>query len=306
MYIEAHKARDDSQNSKEVEMRSKKEIESSIEEQWKEIPKAGILHDEIKARMWRNIQNATIERRRRNYRWITAACAVLLLSVGGYQSLRYITPYQQEMVATITAQQDIRLLHLPDGTRVWVNQNTEIEYPVHFAENERNIVLKGEAFFEVARDSSRPFVITSGSIKTTVLGTSFNVKAYEDKTTEVQVRTGKVKVEGEANTVFLVRGYAGIFAPESKTIRKQKIHKLEPEWKKVLIDVDGLTLAQVLEKLQPLHSFDVEYAHDALKNLTIKGALDTRQGFDEILQTVAFALEIEIRPLGNNRYHVSQ
>lgn len=287
-------------------MRSKKEIENSIEEQWNQIPRLGLLHDDIKARMWRNIQSATIERRRRNYRWIAAACVLLLLSVGSYQSFLYFAPYQQEMVATVTSPRDIRILHLPDGTRVWVNENTEIEYPVHFAKNERNIVLKGEAFFEVARDPSKPFIITSGSIKTTVLGTSFNIKAYESKTTEVQVRTGKVKVEGEANTVFLVRGYAGVFAPESKIIRKQKIDRLEPEWKKILIDVDGLTLAQVLEKLQPLHSFDVEYVHDDLKNLTIKGALDTRQGFEEILQTVAFALEIEIKPIGNNRYSISQ
>lgn len=287
-------------------MRSKKEIENSIREQWNQIPNQGILPHEIKARMWKNIQKATMERRRRNYRWIAAACVLLIMSVAGYQSFLHFNTAQQEMIATKTSLQDIRILHLPDGTRVWVNQNTEIQYPAHFGENERNIVLKGEAFFEVARDSSRPFIITSGAIKTTVLGTSFNVKAYEGKTTEVQVRTGKVKVQDEENTVFLVRGYAAVSVPESKTISKQKIHKLEPDWKKILLDVDGLTLAQVMEKLQPLHSFDVEYAHDDLKNLAIKGALDTRQDFEEILQTISFALEIEIKPIGPNRYAISR
>lgn len=287
-------------------MRSKKEIENSIKEQWSQIPNEGILPHEIKVRMWRNIQKATLEKRRRNYRWMAAACALLLLSIGGYRSFPYFNPSQQEMIATKTYQKDIRILHLPDGTRVWVNQNTEIEYPVHFSENERSIVLKGEAFFEVARDPSRPFIITSGAIRTTVLGTSFNVRAYEDKTTEVQVRTGKVKVEGEANTVFLGRGYAAVFVPENKILSRQKIDKLEPEWKKILIDVDGLTLAQVAERLQTLYSFDVEYAQDDLKNLTIKGALDTRQSFEEILHTIAFALEIEIKPIGNNSYAISR
>lgn len=287
-------------------MRSKKEIENSIKEHWNQIPDKGILPDEIKMRMWRNIQKATLERRRRNYRWISAACAVLLLLVGGYQSFLHLTPSQQEMIATRTFQQDIRILHLPDGTRVWVNQNTEIEYPVHFAENERKIILKGEAFFEVARDPSRPFIITSGGIKTTVLGTSFNVKAYEDETTEVRVRTGKVKVEGEANTVFLGKGYAAVSVPESKILSRQRMDKLEPEWKKILIDVDGLTLEQVTERLQTLYSFNVEYTHDDLKNLTIKGALDTRQSFEEILNTIAFALEIEIKPIGHNSYAISK
>lgn len=287
-------------------MKSKKDIEDSIRKEWDETPNKGILPNDIKSRMWMNIQKATIDRRRRNYRWIAAASIALVLSVAGYQSFFNRTFSSVATVATKTFPQDIRLLRLPDGTRVWVNQNTEIEYPAQFAANERTVTLKGEAFFEVEKDPSRPFIITSGAIKTTVLGTSFNVHAYDGAAPEVHVRTGKVKVESSRNTVFLERGYAAIFTPESKMLKKLKTDVLDPKWKKVLIDVDGLTLAQVIEKLQPVHPFVVEYADKDLKNLKIKGTLDTRQGFDEMLQTIAFALEVDIKLVGKNIYAVSK
>lgn len=285
-------------------MRSKKEIEDSIKKDWDEAPLKGILPGDMKERMWMNVQKATIYKRKRNYRWIAAACAVLLLSVLGYQSFSDRTFSPAATVATKTFPDDIRLLRLPDGTRVWVNENTEIQYPEQFADNRRAVALKGEAFFEVAKDPSRPFIITSGAITTTVLGTSFNVKAYAGAQPEVHVRTGKVKVEGGHNTVFLEKGYAAMLPPGGKAVRKQKIDVLEPEWKKVLIDVDGLTLGQVVETLQPIHAFTVEYASQDLKGIRLEGIIDTRQGFDKMLQTVAFALELEIKPIGNNRYVV--
>jgi transmembrane sensor len=287
-------------------MKSKKDIEDSIRKEWDETPNKGILPNDIKSRMWMNIQKATVDKRRRNYRWIAAASVALLLSVAGYQSFFNHTISSVATVATKTFPEDIRLLRLPDCTRVWVNQNTEIEYPAQFAENERTVTLKGEAFFEVEKDSSRPFIITSGAIKTTVLGTSFNVNAYAGSAPEVHVRTGKVKVESSENTVFLERGYAAVFKPESKILKKLKTNILDPDWKKVLIDVDGLTLAQVIEKLQPVHPFAVEYADKDLKNLKIKGTLDARQGFEEMLQTVAFALEVNIKLVAKNTYAVSK
>lgn len=256
--------------------------------------------------MWLHIQNATLDRYKLVYRWATAACAILLLSVAGYQSFLDLHPVPAEAIVTRTFSKDIRLLRLSDGTRVWVNQNTEIEYPNEFAANERVVKLKGEAFFEVAKDPSRPFIISSGAIKTTVLGTSFNVKAYDDLTPEVHVRTGKVKVESRQNTVFLERGYAAILTAANKTIKKQKTTVLEPGWKKALIDIDGLTLAEVIAKLQSDHTFSVAYADEDLKDLKIKGTLDARQGFSEILQTVAFALEIKIEPMGKEHYAISK
>ncbi|MEZ0129417.1 FecR family protein, partial [Flavobacterium sp. LBUM151] len=164
---------------------------------------------------------------------------------------------------------------------------------------------RGEAFFEVKRDTSHPFVICSGPIKTTVLGTSFNVKAYDNHHPEVNVRTGKVKVETNENTVFLLRGDKAVYGATTSRVSKQKTTVLEPEWKKVLMYVDDLTLEQVITKLKTDHQFEVTYLDENLRNLKMQGTLDTRQGFYEMLQTIAFALEIKIQSTGNKTYLIS-
>lgn len=277
-----------------------------LREEWNAIPNRGILPNETKSRMWDNIRIATVDRYKSFYNWTAVACIVFIFSITSYQIFTQVNKNKIEVAVTKTFNDDIRLLCLSDGTRVWLNENSEIGYPVQFAKNERLVTLKGEAFFEVKRDPSRPFIITSGTIKTTVLGTSFNVKAYDDNKPEVNVRTGKVQVESLKNTVLLERGDKAVYRPDNLLLQKQKTNVLEPEWKKVLIYVDGLTLDEVLTKLKTDHQFEVNYLRDDLKNLTIKGTLDTRQGLYEMLQTIAFALEIKIRSTGNNTYLVSK
>jgi len=277
-----------------------------LREEWDEIPNTGFVPNEIKSRMWNNIRSNTIDKYRLIYRWAAAACLLFILSAIGYQALLKPDYIHQEAIVTTTFPEDIRLLRLPDGTRVWLNQNTKIEYPKQFASNERMIKLNGEAFFEVKRDPSRPFIISSGVIKTTVLGTSFNVKAYNGNAPEVHVRTGKVKVESKQNAVFIEKGYAAIYVPTNKSMKKEKTTIVEPEWKKVLIDVDGLTLEQIIQKLESGHHFSIEYSSENLKQLKIRGTLDTRQGFSEMLQTIAFALQVDIKQVGKNNYVISE
>ncbi|WP_264537455.1 FecR family protein [Flavobacterium sp. N1736] len=274
-----------------------------LKDEWNAIPNRGILPDEVKSRMWKNIRNVTVDKYRNVYNWIAVACAVFILSVAGYYNfIQFNNRHKIEIASTRTFNKDIRLLNLPDGTRVWLNENTEIEYPKQFTGKERRITLKGEAFFEVKRDPSHPFVISSGPIKTTVLGTSFNVKAYNNHVPEVNVRTGKVKVETEENTVFLIRGDKAVYGAKTAMLSKQKTTVLEPKWKKVLMYVDDLTLEQVIDKLKTDHKFEVTYLDENLRNLKMQGTLDTRQGFYEMLQTISFALEIKIEPTGNNTY----
>ncbi|MDE7374724.1 MAG: FecR family protein, partial [Odoribacter sp.] len=73
-------------------------------------------------------------------------------------------------------------LTLSDGTRVWLNAETELKYPVTFTGEVREVTLEGEAYFEVAKNSARPFVVKSEKLEIKVLGTSFNVKAYPQET----------------------------------------------------------------------------------------------------------------------------
>ena len=96
---------------------------------------------------------------------------------------------------------------LSDGTKVWINSDSELEFPNRFGEDIREVKLKGEAYFEVTSDSRKPFYVLAGETKVHVLGTAFNVSAYrEDRQTEVALLRGKVSFDVKDKVYVLVPG----------------------------------------------------------------------------------------------------
>lgn len=88
---------------------------------------------------------------------------------------------QEEWNKVVTSVGGEYVVELSDGTRVWLNANTTFNFPVDFVRQERVVKLRGEAYFEVAKDAKRPFIVETEGTRTRVLGTSFNVKAYPDE-----------------------------------------------------------------------------------------------------------------------------
>ena len=106
-----------------------------------------------------------------------------------------------EMNKIITTTGGFYSLVLSDGTRVWLNSESELEFPVLFGRGERVVKLEGEAFFEVAPDSMRPFIVNTSDVRTRVLGTSFNIKAYKNECDVITTLfTGNVDVATLADT----------------------------------------------------------------------------------------------------------
>jgi len=153
------------------------------------------------------------EQKRTSYKkWMVAAsfaglvCLSALIPQVRNKILNYVDPVTNKQLTAANGQ--VINCTLADGTRVWLNGGSKLSYPSKFRGTLREITLAGEAYFEVAHDATKSFIIHTGAIKTQVLGTSFNVKAYpEDSFVKVDVITGKVGVvtqlpEGAA-TVFL-------------------------------------------------------------------------------------------------------
>jgi transmembrane sensor len=137
-------------------------------------------------------------------KWIGVA-ALLLALTGIYFYKSDITglfnPDAKIQMASATTER--KQFQLADGTKVWLSPNSKLSYPNKFDDSERRVTLDGEAFFEVTHDAKHPFIIKSGELSTTVLGTSFNVTAYtKQRTINVTLVTGKVAValNGNNNT----------------------------------------------------------------------------------------------------------
>ncbi|RPE08850.1 DUF4974 domain-containing protein [Chitinophaga lutea] len=130
--------------------------------------------------------------RRIRTRWWTAAAAVLVLAIGTGAWLLFRQP-AMEMVQTAAGERTT--ITLPDGTRVWLNVSSRLEYARDMHNGQRTVQLRGEGYFEVAPQTEHPFVIRTADLSVQVLGTAFNLRAYpEDASLETTLVEGKVAV----------------------------------------------------------------------------------------------------------------
>lgn len=134
---------------------------------------------------------------RRILRYAGIAAAVVLIVLGSYYSAA-LTHADRELITLLTAKGNVGEFTLPDGTKVWLNGESRLKFDAEFSGKTRDVVLTGEAFFEVRKDSLRPFRVTMNDLQVEVLGTSFDAMNYSlGSNEEIVLRTGSVKITGE-------------------------------------------------------------------------------------------------------------
>lgn len=207
---------------------------------------------------------------------IAVAASVTAIFSAGYifrkQLDSWLNPvtYQE----TVALNGEIKLITLPDGTTICLNAGSRLKYPDKFKENTREVTLTGEAFFKVAHDSSKPFIIHSGKIKTTVLGTSFNVKAYtEDKSVKITVVSGKVGVVPTTSrhpAVLLTSNMQMVYNKTSQTLLTEKIDDASSviSWQQGKLQYHNTPLFDVLADVQRKYNVEIR-ADKNLLNCTL-------------------------------------
>lgn len=164
-------------------------------------------------------------------------------------------------------------LELADGTNVWLNAETELEYLVPFAAGERRVKLNGEAYFEVAK-SDVPFVVAFKGMEIQVLGTKFNVQAYEDSE-----RFAATLVEG---SIALETGAEALKLQPGEQVRKEGEHLVVETvdvtnciaWKDGVIAFEGERLEDIMEKLGRWYDIEVFYQNPEVKDMRFTGNID--------------------------------
>ena len=172
---------------------------------------------------------------------------------------------------------------LSDGTKVWLNSDTEFEYPTYFEGQERVVSLKGEAYFEVTHDEQKPFVVTSGEQRVRVLGTSFAVQAYDDGTPLLTtLEEGSVEVAYENKRVVLVPGEQDLVSNDTMSVRGVNTFEYTAWRSGVFIFVD-MPLVQIMNTLSKWYNINVFYASSSLGNIRFTGELRRYADIEELL-----------------------
>ncbi len=178
---------------------------------------------------------------------------------------------------------------LADGTKVWLNENTELKYPVNFAGEQREVYLEcGEVYLEVAKDKKHPFVMHTAGGDVRVLGTWFNVKLLDDNKMEATLVEGKVQVcSGEAETVLKPNQQAVVGKGEKEISVKEVEIEDVIYWKENIFLFKDVCLEKIMERLSDWYGFKVEYRNHSVKNERFYISIDKYGEVDKILELMS-------------------
>ncbi len=188
-------------------------------------------------------------------------------------------------------------LVLPDGTKVWLNSSSSITYATLFKGNERSVTVSGEAYFEVAKDASKPFRVhvasalkEMGETVIQVLGTDFNINAYGDETpVKTTLLQGSVSVKTGNNSALLKPGQQALV--ESTThinLNKDVDVAKEVAWKNGLFNFNNEKLKSIMPQIARWYNVDVVYENKDVQNIMITGEIERKANLSEVLKILTF------------------
>lgn len=242
-------------------------------------------------------------------RWIGWASAAVIALAVGFWFTNNPTTTGVDMVAMETGFQEKQTIQLADGTKIYLNENSSLNYPTAFTSETRTVELTGEAFFEVAKNAAKPFIITTNKAKVTVLGTSFNVRAKIAETaTEVVVKTGKVRLENTEGDkkVELVANQKGVYEAANNTIAQSPENDMnEMAWHSDKILFRGTPLKDILDELQTQFEVTIKLENTNLSSCKIDGIHKRSDGVKKILTEIASGIEMKVKELGNTSYELT-
>lgn len=180
---------------------------------------------------------------------------------------------------------------LQDGSKVILNSGSSIRYLKNFEADKRIIFLEGEAYFEVAKDTLRPFSVITDGVKTTALGTAFNISAYKKEDTNVSLVEGKVAVDVEENIVALEKGEELKINPDTKKVKKGQFDtELVLAWTKKNIIFQQVKMMEAIRVLENWYGVKFILRNKPVTDLLIHGVYE-----DETLENVLEGLSYTAR-----------
>jgi len=239
-----------------------------------------------------------ISKSRRIWRMPAVAAAVFTALILGRV---WLYPYLKETNSPqvyasntfIQSDSTVIYIRLPDSSGVWMNAHSTLSYdPVKFADKERRVSLQGEAYFEVAKNPARPFVVVSGTIATRVLGTGFNVQTYQqDELIRITLVHGSIAVDdSSAGKSTLLRPHQQL--QYHKESRKWNVmafnHNPAQNWMNGILSFHDATLAEVLDDLAHHYNVTIGYDHRIAANKRVTIDIKTHNNIETVLNSILF------------------
>lgn len=204
-------------------------------------------------------------------------------------------------------------LVLADGTKVWLNSETEIAFSVPFDKHQRHVFLKGEAYFDVAHDKQRPFIVSTKQQDVEVLGTEFNIRAYSDKKSTITTLVeGKIKTDldllsKDHKVEVLLPNQQLIF--DTDNLKSVK-HHVDPypftAWKNGRFVFRNETLTDFFQTLERWYDVEIFIQDSSLKNIRYTGDLPRYKNLESILKLIEIEMGVKIKYDGEKKIYITR
>ena len=263
---------------------------------------------------WEKVEGQMNQNKKKTFQlsWAYRVAAVFLLLLATTFTFWYLNNGKQSLKEVATSQFDYSNpeIVLPDGSKVRLNHGSKLIYPGKFKGDYREVTLQGEAFFDVAKNPQKPFIIKANGAQVKVLGTSFNVYAYDQSSTiEVIVRTGKVELaEGvnkkEEEKILLMPGEKGTYNKQSKKIVKEAA--FDPNnlsWLTHEIEFRYTKLSDVIQTLQRAYNLQITVDEKIDMNQPISATFNEQQP-EYIMEVITMTLNLNLKKESDHQYHI--
>ena len=204
-------------------------------------------------------------------------------------------------------------LVLSDNTVVWLNAGSRLVYPSRFEDKTREVLLFGEAFFEVSKDAEKPFIVKTSDLQIKVLGTQFNISAYsEDKIIQTVVKEGSVSIMQNNSGLFerdlLLK--PNQMASFNRVSKDTKVYEVDASyyslWTRGLLSFDEIDFNRIVKKVERFYNITIGFSEPILGTIRITGKLDLKQKREEVLEYLEKVSLTTIEKLEDNQYMVKK
>jgi ferric-dicitrate binding protein FerR (iron transport regulator) len=264
---------------------------------------------EIKKRIRQEKKTLEIKKKPHTlWKWLSyAAVAFVCISLGIGSHWYYMrqVPLSDPLDYVVSADNGQRAsVVLPDGTKVWLNSHTKLNYKSDYGVKERSVSLSGEAYFEVSKDTLRRFLVNAGDMEVEALGTAFNVKAYEEDDEVVTTL-----FEGSVRTV--VGKEFVILSPDESAVFNKSSHILSVNhptnasyarlWRTNELAFSGESLEEIAVLLNRMYNVEVRFLSNKIKGYSFSGVI-RNNSLDNVFEIISLTAPITYVSVGDTIY----
>lgn len=205
------------------------------------------------------------------------------------RSTQYAKPEEKALNCLTTPRGGEFKVTLEDGTQVWLNAESQLSYPDTFSQDERRVIIKGEAYFKVAKDVRKPFYVESNGQLVRVYGTEFNIRSYEEDsdiyTTLVSGSVSLQPANGSESELILTPGKQAVFDKQHQSTSVRSVDtRVVTSWRQGMFVFEEQNLEQIMRDLSRWYNFSYEFKDSSLRETIFMGSVPRYGDFNEILE----------------------